>query len=97
MAGTPKIAQDAAEAMIERDRNTDAIVLRIIQATTDEVPIVQNIVVRQGGALGMASRGGAVLNIDRMVELNRRFTLSEFRVGRGIPRVEESLPGTIER
>ena len=73
-----EIAQHHAEAVVERNRDADPVALRIAAAFPDEVPVVEDVVMREGRALGETGRARGVLNVDRFVELRRREALGEF-------------------
>ena len=66
-----------AEAVVERHRHADAVVLRVAERLADEVAVVEDVVVRERGALGEAGRARRVLDVDRVVELERRLALRE--------------------
>ena len=68
-----EVAQHAAEAVIERHRHADAVVVGVSQHLADEEAVVQDVVMRERGALREAGRAGRVLDVDRIVELKQRF------------------------
>ena len=78
-----EIAHHHAEAVIERHRNADAVVFRQPHRAADEIAVVEDVVVRQRHALRRARGAAGELNIDRIVELQRR---SELRKLLAVPR-----------
>ena len=63
--------------MIERHRNAEPIVRRKPHRFADEEAVVEDIVVRQRRALGEARRTGRKLDVDRLVELQKRAKLGD--------------------
>ena len=64
-----EVAQYHAEAMVERHRNTQPVLLGEAHRFADEEAVVENIVVGERSALGQAGRAGSELNVDGIVEL----------------------------
>ena len=62
-------AQHAAEAVVERHRNADAVVGRHPLAVADVVGVQQQVAVRERGGLGKASSAGGVLNVNGVARL----------------------------
>jgi hypothetical protein len=75
-----EIPQHHPEAVVERDRDADAIGLRVAAAFADEEPVVEDVVVRERRAFRKAGCPRGVLDVDRLVELTARFALGERRV-----------------
>ena len=73
----PEVADDHAEAVIKRHGDAYAIFGREVQGLADEEAVVEDVVVRQRGALGCAGRAGRELNVDRVVELKPRSALGQ--------------------
>src|SRR5690349_21331 len=67
------VAENTTKAMVKRHRQADPVAGRVAKPLSDEKTIVQNVVVRERGALRRAGGAGGVLNADRIVELKRRF------------------------
>ena len=72
-----EVADHHAEAVVERHRHADPIALGVAQRLADEVAVVEHVVVRQRRALGEPGRARGVLDVDRVVELERRLALGE--------------------
>ena len=64
-----KIAHHHAEAVIERNRNADAVVFGQAHRAADEITVVEDVMMRQRDALGRSGGAAGKLNIDRIVEL----------------------------
>src|SRR5207245_7398548 len=73
-----QIAEHHAKAVVEGHGDADAIVLRVMQRLADEETVVEDVVVREGGALGKTGGARRVLDVDGVVELERRFDVAEF-------------------
>src|SRR6266542_243739 len=52
--GAGEVAEHHAEAVVQRHRDADAVGLGVAAALADEEAVVEDVVVRQGGALGEA-------------------------------------------
>ncbi len=68
---TGQIADHHAKTVIQRHRNTHFVLGREAHHLAQEKAIVQNVVVRQGGALGHAGRPRSELDVDWLVKLQR--------------------------
>ena len=66
-----EIAHHHAEAMIERHRDADAVVLGQPHGAADEIAVVEDVVVGQRHALRRARGAAGELDVDRIVELQR--------------------------
>ncbi|MDT4813635.1 hypothetical protein FQZ97_466250 [compost metagenome] len=64
-----EVAHHHAEAVIQRHRDHQAILLGQTQALADHVAVVEDVVVAEGGALGETGGAGGVLDVDGVVEL----------------------------
>ena len=64
-----EIANYHSEAVIQRYRHTNSVMFGIPGTLTDEVPIVENVVVGEGGPFRKSSRPARVLDVDGIVEL----------------------------
>ena len=78
-----EVAEDHAEAVIERHRNAEPIILRQAHGLAHEEPVVEDIVMGERRALGVAGRAAGELDIDRVVELKLR---PDLRQPRRLPR-----------
>ena len=67
-----EIAEHHAEAVVQRHGNTQAIDLAELHRRADEVAVVEDVVMRERGALGLAGGARRELNVDRVIELQRR-------------------------
>jgi hypothetical protein len=61
-----EVAHHHAEAVVEGHRDADPVQLRVLAQLTDEVTVVEDVPVRQGGALGEAGGARGVLDVDRV-------------------------------
>src|SRR5581483_7371339 len=69
VGGAGQVAEDHPEAVVEGDRDADPVGLGVAAGLADEVAVVQDVVVRQRGALGESGRAARVLDVDGVVEL----------------------------
>jgi len=69
MRDAGEVAQHHAEAVIERHRDADTILLGELQGFADEKAVVEDVVMGQGRALGRAGGAAGELDVDRVVEL----------------------------
>ena len=67
-----QIAQHHAEAMIIGHRDAQPVVRRQPHRLADEIAVVEDVVVGQRRALGRAGGAGGELDVDGIVELQRR-------------------------
>ena len=108
VARAREVADDHPEAVVERHRDAHPVGLGVVEDLTAEVPVVEDVAVRQGGALWGTGRTRGVLNIDRIVRRETQFAARQhLRVDRtafieqGIPLIvdhdgvlEGGAPGT---
>jgi hypothetical protein len=87
-----EVAEYHAEAVIERHGDADPVHLRVATTFANEIAVVQNVVVTQRGALRVSRRATRVLNVDRVVELQRHFASAHGIVRRGRGGCEEIGP-----
>lgn len=73
-----EVAHHHAEAVIQRHRDHQAVFRAESEAFADHVAVVEDVVVAEGGALGEAGGTGGVLDVDRLVELQRGLALAQF-------------------
>ena len=64
-----EIAHHHAEAVIERNRNADAVLLGQPHRAADEIAVVEDVVMRQRDALGRSGGAAGELDVDGIVEL----------------------------
>ena len=64
-----EVAHHHAEAVVQRHRNAQAVARHELDRLADEEAVVEDVVVRQGRALGVAGGAGGELDVDRVVEL----------------------------
>jgi hypothetical protein len=72
-----EVAHHHAEAVVEGHRHADAVARGEPLALADEEAVVEDVVMGQRRALGRAGRAGGVLDVDRVVELQRGLTGAE--------------------
>ena len=73
VARAREVADDHPEAVVERHRDAHPVGLGVVEDLAAEVPVVEDVAVRQGGALWGTGRTRGVLNIDRVVRRETRF------------------------
>ena len=76
-----------AEAVIEGHRDHHAVVFGVAQLLADRIAVVEDVVVRQRGALREPRGAGGVLQVDGVVRVQRRHA----RLQRGVPDVVSPL------
>ena len=84
MGGTGQGADDHAEAVIEGHRDADPVGLRIAEHRAAKVSIVEDVSMRQRGALWSAGRARRVLDVDRVVAVKLGLSLVEQGVGHAV-------------
>ena len=72
-----EVAQHHAEAVIIGHRDAEPVVRRQPHRLADEIAVVDDVVVRQRRALRRARGAGGELDVDRVVELQRRAEVGE--------------------
>ncbi len=81
MGDAAQVAHHHAEAMVERHRNHQPVVLGQALAFTNKIAVVQNVVVGERGAFRVAGGTGGELDIDGgVVELQLILTLGKVRL-----------------
>ena len=65
--GGREVAHHHAEAVVEGHRHADPVLLGVADQLADEVAVVEDVVVGEGGALGEARGARGVLDVDRVV------------------------------
>jgi hypothetical protein len=87
-----KVAQHHAEAVIQRHRDAQAIVLREAHGHAAEVAVVEDVVVSEGRALRRTGRARGELDVDRIVALQllaERLQLVELVATRRLQQLRE--------
>ena len=72
VGGAAEIAHHHPEAVVEGHRDADPVVLVVAAALADEEGVVEDVVVAERGALGEARGAARVLDVDRVVGIERR-------------------------
>ena len=67
-----EVAHHHAEAVVQRHRDAHAVARHQLDRLADEEAVVEDVVVRQRRALGVAGGAGGELDVDRVVELQPR-------------------------
>ena len=80
-----QIADHHAETVVERHRNTDAVSLAVFQRLAQKEAVVENVVVGERCTLGGAGGARSKLDVDRVIELERRGQRFDGRVTRLCP------------
>ena len=78
MRHASQVAQNHAETMIKGHWNAEPIAVGQAHPFTHPETVVKNIMVGEHRALGKAGRAGSVLDVDNIVEVERRLALGEF-------------------
>src|SRR5207245_1857697 len=78
MRHASQVTQDHAETMIKGHWNAEPIAVGQVHPFTRPETVVKNIMVAEHRALGKAGRAGSVLDVDNIVEVERRLALGEF-------------------
>ena len=63
--------------MVEGHRNADPVVFAVAKRFSDEVAVVEDVVVGEGGAFRKAGGAARVLDIDGVIELQPSLALGE--------------------
>ena len=91
--GAGQRAQHAAEAVIERHGNAEAVVLGELLAAADVIGVEQQIAVAEHGGFGEAGRAGGVLDVDRLLcGLSERLMRSSSLGGTLRPALDHLVP-----
>ncbi|MCY1536119.1 hypothetical protein D9M68_715620 [compost metagenome] len=77
MGHAAEVAHHHAEAVVQRHRDHQAVLLGQPHALSDHVAVVEDVVVTEGGALGEAGGAGGVLDVDGVVELQAGLALGQ--------------------
>ncbi len=88
----PEVAHHHAEAVVEGHRDADAVVGAVAAQPSDEVAVVEDVVVRQRRALGEAGRARRVLDVDRVVRRQLGLQPGELRPVAALARLDERVP-----
>ena len=96
VAGTGQIADDHAEAVVERHRHAHPIDFGVAEHLAAEEAVVQDVVVRQRRALGRAGGAGCVLDVDRVVERQAGLARRQPVVVDRLALVEQCRPLAVE-
>ena len=72
VGGAREVAHHHAEAVVERHRDADPVLLGVAADLADEVAVVEDVAVAQRGALGVARGARGVLDVDRVLGTQRR-------------------------
>ena len=87
-----EVAHHHAEAMVERHRQADPIGLVVVDQLTDEVAVVQDVVMGERCPLWEAGRAGGVLDVDRIVERQLGHPLIELLGRTCVTTPDEAIP-----
>ncbi len=102
MGDAGEVAQDHAEAMVERDRDADLVVRPELLRLADEEAVVEDVVVGERRPLGRAGGAAGELDVDRLVELEPAGELDQARAlgggaqGRDLGEGDGARPGTAD-
>ena len=80
VGGAGEVAEHHPEAVVEGHRDADAVLLGVVERLADEEAVVEDVVVGERRPLGEAGRARGVLNVDGVVELQRRLEVVQGRV-----------------
>ena len=88
-----EVAHHHAEAMIERHRNADAVLLGQAHRAADEIAVVEDVVMRQRHALRRSRGAAGELDIHRIVELQKFAELGKLLAVPRAPHLRHILEG----
>ena len=92
MAERSEVSHHHAEAVVEGHGYTDPILFAVATALSDEVTVVEDVVVTQRSALREAGGAAGVLDVDRLVEVQRRHALAQLARFDRLAVREEGVP-----
>jgi len=87
-----EVAHDHAEAVVQRHRDHQAVVLGEPEALTDHVAVIEDVVVAERGALWEARGAGGVLDVDGVVELQALAALAQLLGADLLGHLHQRLP-----
>ena len=93
MGDAGKVGEDHAEAVVEGDGDAEPVLLGKAHALADDVPVVEDGVVREDNTFGKARGPAGVLDVDRVVERERLAPLDEFVAVDLLGPLQEVVPG----
>jgi hypothetical protein len=93
MQEAAEVGHHHAEAVVERHRNAEPVLLCEPDQLGDEVAVVQDVVVAEGGAFGETRSSGGVLDVDRVRWLQRRRSGGQIGGAGLVGPVEQRRPG----
>jgi hypothetical protein len=92
VGGARQVAEHHPEAVVEGHGDADPVVGGVGAGLADEVAVVEDVVVREGGALGEPGGAARVLDVDRVVEGELALAPSEVVVADAVGRGQQVLP-----
>ena len=72
MCQTPQITHHHPKAMIQRHRNTQPVLIGQFDGLSNEIAIVENVLMGEAGAFGLTRRPRGELDIDDIIKLQLR-------------------------
>ena len=96
VGGAREVADDHAEAVVERHRDAHAVLFRVAEDLAAEEAVVQDVVVRQGRALRGAGGARGVLDVDGVVERQAGLARRELAVPDRRALLEQRRPPVVE-
>ena len=96
MGEAGQVGDHHAEAVVEGHGGADAVVLGVAQQPTREVAVVEDVAVREGGALRGAGRARGELDVDRIVGIERRLDRLQVGLGHALAVGQQVVPGVLE-
>ena len=92
VGGAGQVAEDHPEAVVEGHGDADPVDRRVAAALADEVPVVHDVAMGEGGALREPGGAAGVLDVDGVVGRQRRLGGGELGVGDGVAGGDERVP-----
>src|SRR5215470_7386824 len=93
MRDTTEIAHDHAEAVIQRHRNAEDILMGEVLQTSYKIPIVEDIMMAQSRSFGKACCATGVLNVNRVIKLLLTLPLVELLIADRVTHRHQLIPG----
>ena len=91
-----QVAEHHAEAVVEGHRHADPVVLGVAQDQPREVAVVEDVAVRERGALRGAGGARGELDVDRVVGIERRLDRRQVGLGHALAVGQQVVPVVLE-
>src|SRR5690554_6300533 len=88
-----QVAHHHAEAVVQGHGDNQAVVLGQALAFSHKVAVVEDVVVGEGGAFGVAGGAGGELDVDGVIKLQLALAFAEIGFGNVTGKTDEFFPG----